>query len=112
MQKMKRLSVLLVALSFNAQAEFKDGNDLLNNMNSIHVEDRMVALGYVMGVADVGWGFVFCAPGNVQAGQLRDMVKNYLTNTPAERNLTADVLVSKTLRLAWPCPTKPRGNPA
>lgn len=108
MKKMKRLGFALVALSLNAHAEFKDGNELLSNMNSIHVEDRMAALGYVMGVADVGWGFIFCAPGTVQAGQIRDMVKNYLTNTPAERHLTADILVSRTLKLAWPCK---KGNP-
>lgn len=111
MQKMKRLSVLLVALSFNAHAEFKDGNDLLKDLNSVYVEDRMVALGYVMGVTDVGVNVLHCAPNNVQSGQLRDMIKNYLTNTPAERHLTADVIVNKVLRLTWPCPAKSRGNP-
>jgi hypothetical protein len=63
----------------------------------------MVSLGYVMGVADVGTGILHCIPQNVRAGQLADMVKNYLRNTPAERHITADVTINKILKSTFPC---------
>jgi hypothetical protein len=94
-----------------AHAEFKDGNDLLSDINAQDAFSRGVALGYITGVSDMGMGVVHCPPSNVRAGQLLDMVKNYLTNTPAERHQTADVLVNKVMKLVWPCPAKSRGNP-
>ena len=75
----------LVTVTTLAQAEFKDGNKLLSELNHEVFYTRGVAMGYIMGVADAGAGGVHCAPPNVTAGQLQDMVKNYLENTPAER---------------------------
>jgi hypothetical protein len=63
----------------------------------------MHALGYIVGVADMGRGFVNCMPENATAGQINDMVKNYLINTPADRHLTGDVIVNKVLKAVWPC---------
>ena len=108
---MKLLAALACVVCVNAHAEFKDGNDLLNDINALDAFSRGVALGYITGVTDMGMGVVHCPPPNVRAGQLQDMVKNYLTNTPAERHQTADVLVNKVLKMVWPCPAKSRGNP-
>ena len=94
-----------------AHAEFKDGNDLLTDLDSVHTVNQAVALGYVMGVADFGMGVIHCAPANVKAGQLKDMVHNYLRNTPAERHLSADSIINKILKATWPC-QRSRGNPA
>lgn len=98
-------------LCVSAHAEFKDGNDLLNDIESGNAVGQMVALGYVMGVTDFGMGYLHCAPANVKAGQIRDMVHNYLKNTPAERHLSGDVIINKILKATWPC-QRSRGNPA
>ncbi len=108
---MRFLAALLLSVCVTAHAEFKDGNDLLNDMESGHAVGQMVALGYVMGVTDVGMGYLHCAPGNVKAGQIRDMVLNYLRNTPADRHLSADSIINKILKETWPC-QRSRGNPA
>lgn len=102
---MKRL---LLALAFvgSAHAEFIDGNKLLSDMNG-SFGGQMSAMGYVMGVADTLQGAVVCVPTNVTAGQINDMVKNYLTNVPRERNLSADSIVAKVLKDTWPCAARP-----
>jgi len=98
---MKKLLILL-AFCGSAHAEFRDGNKLLSDLQG-DIYDRMHALGYIVGVADMGRGFVNCMPENATAGQINDMVKNYLINTPADRHLTGDVIVNKVLKAVWPC---------
>jgi hypothetical protein len=46
---------------------------------------------------------VFCLPSTVTVGQLNDMIRNYLRNTPAERHLPADVIIVKAFGVAFPC---------
>jgi hypothetical protein len=98
---MKKLLILL-AFCGSAHAEFRDGNKLLSDLQG-DIYDRMHALGYIVGVADMGRGFVNCMPENATAGQINDMVKNYLINTPADRHMTGDVIVNKVLKAVWPC---------
>lgn len=109
---MKWAGAFALSICISAHAEFKDGNDLLNDMESGHAVGQMVALGYVMGVTDFGMGYLHCAPSNVKAGQIRDMVHNYLRNTPADRHLSGDSIINKILKATWPCPARSRGNPA
>lgn len=109
---MKILGAAALLACFSAHAEFWDGNRLLQRITANNYIEEMVAMGYIMGVHDVGQGGLHCTPPNVQAGQLLDIMKNYLTNLPAERHLTADVLVTRALKLAFPCPARSRGNPA
>lgn len=94
---------LLLALSTGARAEFKDGNELMRDIESSNIVDEMVALGYVMGVADTGMGILHCVPGRAQAKQLVDMVHHYLRSNPAERHRAADVIVVRALSKVWPC---------
>ena len=100
---MKKILLSLLFCSGASQAEFMDGNKLLNDMRDASNFLQGHALGYVVGVADMGVGIVHCPPGNVTAGQLRDMVKNYLENMPAERHKSADEIVNKILKTMWPC---------
>lgn len=72
--------------------------------------EQGTAIGYIMGVADTGLGIVHCTPANATAGQLNDMMKNYLTNTPAHRHRSADVLVNHVLKSMWPCADRPSGR--
>lgn len=104
----KHLIALALVSAGMAHAEFRDGNGLLADLQSDYVENRMYGMGYIIGIADMGRGFVNCMPANATAGQLRDMVKNYLENTPAERHQTADIIVNRVLKAVWPCAK--RGN--
>lgn len=108
---MKWIGAIAVSICVSAHAEFKDGNELLSDIESSSIVNQMVGLGYIMGVADMGLGYVFCAPANVKAGQLKDMIQNYLRNTPAERHVSADVTINKVLKSVWPCANRQRGNP-
>ena len=101
---MKKTIILMLALAGSAHAEFVDGNGLLNQLRDTGSYFKQGhSMGYIAGVADMGYGVVHCAPSNLTEGQLSDMIKNYLENTPAERHLTGDVIVNKVLKTMWPC---------
>lgn len=104
-----RIAALLLAVSVSAHAEFKDGNELLADIQSGTYYTQGIALGYIMGVADMGLGIVHCAPPTVKAGQLNDMIRNHLISFPAIRHLAADALISSLLKSTWPCP---KGRPS
>ena len=100
---MKRTIVALALSCLGvAHAEFRDGNKLLADLQG-DIYDRMYAMGYIVGVADTGRAIVHCMPANATAGQINDMVKNYLENTPSERHQTGDMIVSRVLKAVWPC---------
>ena len=105
----KILTAYLVVLCATAHAEFLDGNKLLSDMTGTHGQ-QMSALGYVMGVSDALQSIVVCLPVNVTAGQINDMVKNYLINVPRERSVSADITVSKILKDTWPCAARTPGR--
>ena len=98
---MKQL-LLLALVCTAAHAEFKDGNKLLSDMNGNH-STQMNAIGYVTGVADALAGITFCGPATVTAGQIYDMIKQYLDLYPANRHNTADRIINHVLKSAWPC---------
>lgn len=93
----------LICVSFGAQAEFYTGNELLQRINSESSSERSLAVGYVMGVADTTMGVSHCPPPEATSGQMRDMLRNYLNAFPQERHHSADILVVRVLRTAWPC---------
>ena len=103
---MKKIVIAAMLMAGAAHAEFLDGNKLLSNFKESDAFSRGLGMGYVLGVYDLGAGVLYCAPGNVTAGQIKDMVQNYLENTPAERHYSADSTVSKVLRTVWPCARK------
>ena len=102
---MKKL-LLLLAFCTSAHAEFMDGNKLLSDLQSPHADERMFAMGYIAGVADVGRGTQSCPHPNVTIGQMRDAVRQHLDATPTLRHFTADVIVNHVLGKAWPCPKR------
>lgn len=106
---MKHAATLLLALAATtAQAEFLDGNALLDAMAVDSPSRNGVALGYVMGVFDTGHGVIHCAPANVTAGQARDVVRKFLEAMPQDRHNTADAITTYVLKAAWPCQEKKR----
>ena len=86
-----------------AHAEFMDGNKLYERMTSGKNTDYAMTLGYIIGVADTMQEVAHCAPPNVTAGQLIDMVKLHLEQNPSQRNRTGDLIVIHVLKTAWPC---------
>lgn len=102
------LQRLLIAsmLSGSAYAQILDGNKLLQFMNADTSFEKMYATGYITGVADSFRGTMHCPPANSTVGQMNDMVKNYLTNTPATRHLPGDLIVGYVLKSVWPCKEK------
>ena len=46
---------------------------------------------------------LMCVPQGVEAGQLRDIVVQYLEDHPADRNLGAGLIVMSALLEAYPC---------
>lgn len=103
---MKKLVAALLMVPMMANAAFKTGNELLADINAPDLFSRGLALGYIMSAADMARGVWFCPPtdgGGITAGQIQDMVKNYLTNQPTIRNKSADAILI-TLFAAWyPC---------
>jgi hypothetical protein len=106
---MKKLLAALLFAPTLAHASFMSGNEVLSRMNGNSME-QIHALGYVQGVVDGYTDLFICPPSNITAGQVRDMVKNYLTNLPAQRHRPADVLIREALSSVWPCKRNNRGG--
>lgn len=101
---MKRIAFTIAAtlgLSV-AHAQFFTGNELLAYMNGT-ANQKMIALGYVQGAYDSYLGVQFCPPANITAGQVQDMTKKFLDESPALRHHPANQFVRFTLRQTWPC---------
>jgi hypothetical protein len=97
------ITASLLAICSAAQAEFWDGNKLLERMNGGQ-GDRAIALGYVIGAADATRGIAYCPPSpTITAGQVYDMVKIALEQAPSVRHLSGDVIVGAALGVTWPC---------
>lgn len=107
---MKKILVSMLFVPVMASAEFMDGNDLLNDMQSTEVIKRVFAMGYVAGVSDSHRSITHCPPANVQLGQVKDMAEQYLIANPSIRHLSADLLVSDMLKKRWPCKTEDKGR--
>jgi hypothetical protein len=102
---MRKLIAIALFVPSMASAEFFTGNKLLSLLNGTTL-DQVQALGYIQGVFDAHSSVIICPPGNITAGQVNDMVKNYLSNTPALRHYSADTIIGEALSKVWPCQDK------
>ena len=93
-----------------AQAEFYDGNRLLQRMNGDDI-DQMAALGYIAGVWDAYMGVMICPPPNVMLKQVSDMTKALLVAHPEYRHHGANRFVIAVGAQTFPCP-KSTPNPS
>ncbi len=109
---MKHLFLCIALAAGSANAYFKDGNRLLSELknNSETQIYPAISMGYISGVADALMGITYCPPENITVGQVRDMVRNYLENTPAVRHLPASQIISHVLKTVWPCAATPGGK--
>jgi hypothetical protein len=99
---MKKILAAVLFVPSLASAEFMTGNQLFSDMNGTTME-KMYSLGYVIGVMDTITNATVCPPANINAGQVMDVVKNYLEANPAIRHYTADSLIRSKLENTWPC---------
>ena len=97
------ISSLIAMSSFAAKAEFMDGNKLYSRLTSSDVGDKLLGIGYVMGVTDTLMTIKVYPPANMIAKQAVDMVVQFLERNPKDRTNTADVIVGHVLSTAWPC---------
>lgn len=105
---MKKLLIALLMAPAIAHAEFWTGNDLYGKLNSTDLMDRMHGLGYVMGTYDAQVHIHYCPKNEtlLNAGQLRDIVFQYLSINPAQRHKPAYGLISDAFKIVWPCPNR------
>lgn len=108
---MKKFLVALLMVPSMASAEFLSGNDLYTRMTGSEIGWRMYALGYVVGVYDVGVHIHFCPASEtgITAGQVRDIAEQFLAANPGLRDKNAYMLVRESFRQVWPCPNRGRG---
>lgn len=108
------LAASLMLISFSSSAVFMSGNDLYktyigykrSDSNSYQTKDLLDAneyLGYVTGFADATDGSVFCPGKLVTRGQVASVVGKYLENNPEVRDMSAQLLLFKSLSSAFPC---------
>ena len=94
-----------------AQAYFLDGDDLINHCSITVADERFdpaVCVSYIMGAYDA---FMFqrlvrnqprCTPPTLSAGQLREVVVEYLLDNPDNRGMDASALVWNAIIAKWP----------
>lgn len=114
-----------LAATTPAKADFYSGNLLYRDCTAergeaTYYQSIAQCTGYIMGTHDalstageyLSYAAeidpplrLICVPETVEAGQLRDLVVIYLRDNPANRNLSAGLLVMLALREAYPCGT-------
>ena len=106
---MKKLIAILLCTPLMAHAAFLDGNKLLRYLSSTSDIEKFHAMGYVLGVHDTMESSL-CLSRNVTAQQASDVVRKFLVENPASRDLNADILVIVALTNAFPCPQQQKGK--
>ena len=101
---MKKLLAILLLAPTLAYAEYWSGNNLHQRLQSSEATDRLLALGYIMGVSDAFQDTAHCSGQSVTSGQTRDVIKLYLEQNPAIRDLNANLIIMVALGQAFPCP--------
>ena len=99
--------LMLAALPGTAGAGFQSGNDLLRDCEA----QRPACVAYIEGALDMwvnGQTFgrsrkIVCLAPGVEAGQLRDIVIQWLNTHPEDRHLEASGLVIIAAAQAFPC---------
>src|SRR5258708_7092886 len=99
-------SVIFLIMSHQTCAGFLSGNDLLQKC--LLDTDRLSCISYVEGISDALEsnevnGYRACVPNRVQAGQIADVVVQFLWANPARRHLGAGGLAAHAIASAFPC---------
>jgi VIT1/CCC1 family predicted Fe2+/Mn2+ transporter len=98
-----QIAALAIAAATSAHAgDFFTGNDLYQRLTANNSTEKMVALGYIMGINDAVSEVLICSSG-ITARQANDVVKKSLENAPESRDRAASFLVIQSLSAVWPC---------
>ena len=97
------VAAVLTLLSAPAHADFKNGNNMFEHINSDNYYNKGNAMGYIMGVVDAYSGIYMCPPETITGGQVQDIVKSYLAQNPATRHEGASILVFRAMVEFFPC---------
>lgn len=108
---MRAAALILALAASSAHAQFMDGNDLYERMNSTGFK-LVSAQAYVMGVADAELGTLWCPPPSVALRQVFDITKQFLEVVPEKRHESASAYVIAAVRTTWPCKPKHDTKPA
>lgn len=89
-------------------AGFETGSDIYNGLKALDsrstTDASILALGYVMGVADqLEAQRSICYPGKTTVSQVAKISENYLGQHPENWNAEASVAVAASLIATWPC---------
>lgn len=98
-------------LSFNANAVFYSGNDLIEvceatESDSVYFQKASECGAYIVGVYDSFADYEFCPPPNITRGQAVKIARKYISNNPELSHKQAVVLVLASLIDAFPCKKK------
>ena len=105
--------LLALALAVPAQAEYVSGAEILDRCLNPRSSAEATCLGYVAGVADSVIAYEaetdpalkqVCIPATATPERLLNVVREYLAINSEQHNWTAQMLVLKALRRAFPCP--------
>lgn len=102
---------LTIPAATPSYANFLTGNDLYEKCNGGNIE-QMVCMGYIEGVSDsldlarANNSRQQCVAVGVTAGQIKDVVVQYLAIHPEKRDWDAGILVISALGNAWGCKEK------
>ncbi len=104
MKKLASILVLLFLMTANAHA--LTGAELKKHLIEFNSSSGSLwgpyGVGYVLGVADLGNGLLFCTP-SVTNKELTSIVLSYLFAHPDKLEKSADGLVVNALSAKWPC---------
>jgi Ssp1 endopeptidase immunity protein Rap1a len=102
---------LLCLTALPTEAAFYNGNKLYTECTGSKATDQVSCISYIEGIADMVAGLwtpkdTACFSPGINAGQLQDIVVNYLQDHPENRHWPATILVLQALHDAFPCPRK------
>jgi hypothetical protein len=108
------LALTVLPTAGHAYLAYQTGNDLLRLCQTESRDpggyaDRAQCIGYIQGIVDqmalvrAVVGRADCVPASALAGQLRDVVIQYLAANPVARNAPAARLVTEALTQGWKC---------
>ena len=100
--------IFSVLFSSPAWADFLTGNTLYDLCSSEISQKKGICAGYVTAIADVLassplYGEEACIPTEATAGQVLDVVEQWLSQYPEQRHYTAHILAVLALSDAFPC---------
>ncbi len=104
------LAVVVAALAAPAQGtQYITGNELQRDCNGSSQLVQGICLGYIQGTVDVLEGVrsegnrTQCVPTGTELGQVKDVVLDFLTRHPVDRDQSAAKLVAAAVVEAWGC---------